>query len=111
AFVVALGVAAQDAPKKNADPKAQQKEEPGNKKDDVKNDGKGEEPAQPPEDPQEIIKRLRENFEKARKGLEDKDATERTQTTQKKIIEDIDKLLDQQNDDDKNGGGGGGGGG
>ena len=84
----------------------------GEKKADAKADPEKKEPVAPPmgsgEKPEEIIKRLNENFEKSEERLGAKDPREETQKVQDQIVKDIDELLKQQG---KGGGGGGGGGG
>jgi hypothetical protein len=111
ACLVAFAVAQdQDpAPKKKAAVQKNDPAEPDAKKDDAKKDDPEEAKPKPREDPKKIIEQLREDFSSAREKLEKKDAGEDTRKTQKKIIEGIDKLLDQQDDDSKGGGGGGGG--
>jgi hypothetical protein len=105
ACLVAFAVAQEQdpAPKKKAEV---QKNEPDVKKDDANKEDPDDAKPKPREDPKKIIEQLREDFESARKKLEKNDPGEDTRKTQKKIIEGIDKLLDQQDDDNKGGGGG-----
>jgi len=97
-FVCALAIVLAQDPQDGAKPKEaapkQDKKDEGDKGDLKKEDAKQPEPApgEKPENPQEIIQRLRENFEKAREGLEKKDPLADTRNTQNKIIEDLDKL-------------------
>jgi hypothetical protein len=63
------------------------------------------------ENPDDIIKRLKKNFNTTEERLDKKDPGAETRKLQEQIIEDIDKLLKQQQDNQNNSGGGGGGGG
>jgi hypothetical protein len=107
ALLVTLVVAGDDEP---APAKGANKDEPAKKAEPVPKQIKPlpEEKAgeQPPEGPQEkiedILKRLNENFETTSENLAKKDPGTDTRTRQKKIIEDLDKLINQQNNSDCN---------
>ena len=94
AVSVAL-LAAQGTPrpaKKDADP-ADKKGEAN-----AQPDKKEPVPADAPsgEKPEEIIKRLNENFEKSEERLGNKDPRDETQKVQDQIVKDLDELIKQQ---------------
>ena len=79
-----------DAPAKNDPAKA----DPAKKGDPAKKDDL---PAAPSgEKPEEIIKRLNENFEKSEDKLAKADPREETQKVQDQIVKDLDELIKQQ---------------
>jgi hypothetical protein len=90
AWTVAL-LAGQDDP-------AKKEPAPAEKKIDPKADPEKKEPAAPApsgEKPEEIIKRLNENFEKSEDRLGKKDPREETQKIQDQIVKDLDELIKQ----------------
>ena len=98
---LALGLAAQDPEKPAAEKKAEPKRE-NPELETIKAPPQAE-----AEDPQKVIERLKKNFNSTEERLDEKDPGEATRKLQEKIIEDLDKLLQQS----QNSGGGGGGGG
>ena len=79
---------------------AQKDADPADKKADAKADPGKKEPAPAPapsgEKPEEIIKRLNENFEKSEERLGNKDPRDETQKVQDQIVKDLDELIKQQ---------------
>ena len=115
ALVVAFIAAADDPPAKGAKEPAKKqpvdlppaKDQPGAKDaKDAKDAKPDEQPAarrKSPEDPKEIIvSRLKENLEAATELEEKKDPGETTRDTQKKIIDDLEKLIKQESDKNSN---------
>jgi hypothetical protein len=98
ACTVAL-LAAQDDPAKKDKAAPEKKLDPAEQKaEDKALPEKKELPPPSGEKPEEIIKRLNENFEKSEERLGKKDPREETQKVQDQIIKDLDELIrNQQN--------------
>jgi hypothetical protein len=97
ALMAAFLVAADDPAPEKGD------KEPAKKEAKAEPDAKGENPAvpeAPQEKAEEIIRRLNEEFETSRDRLDKKDPGAETRDIQKKIIDDLDKLINQQNNSD-----------
>lgn len=95
-------------PLKKADPVQDPNAPPANEGDPKDGDPKD---AGSQENPDEIIQRLKKNFNATEERLDKKDPGADTVKLQQQIIDDIDKLLKQQQNNNSGGGGGGGGGG